>query len=166
MSKVHVLSAQVTPRLRLTLVASAPIACGDVIVQGSADQIESKRTWRTVQIGHGQHLSNEFLDFVDHSCTPNALPDTERLALIALRDVAAGEPITFFYPGAEVELAQAFRCECGGDSCLGTIRGAFYLAPEQMRWTLAQGYCTAFMQRQLERLLGAAEPRRERAHRP
>ena len=71
------------------------------------------------------------------------------------RIVIVGDPITFFYPGSEVELSQSFDCHCGSDECLKIINGSFYLNHEQMRWALDKDYCTSFMSRQFERLLGA-----------
>lgn len=154
MSKVHVVTAEFTPRLRLQLVAREPIAAGEVIVQGREQEIQDQRTWRTLQLDESRHLRNEFLNFVDHSCAPNALLDVESLALVAIRDIAVDTPITFFYPGSEVELSQPFDCQCGSSECLGVINGGFYLTREQMRWCVDKGYSTAFMQRQFERLLG------------
>jgi len=86
-------------------------------------------------------------------CSPNSLLDVDDLALVAIRDISAGHPITFFYPGSEVELSQAFECHCGSKDCLRHINGGFYLTRAQMRWALDAGYCTSFMRRQFERLL-------------
>ena len=154
MSKVNVVSAEVTPRLRLQLVASQPISSGEVIVQSREEEVQDRRTWRTLQLDESRHLRNEFLNFVDHSCAPNALLDVDGLALIAIQDIAAGEPVTFFYPGSEVELSQAFECQCGSSDCLTHINGGFYLTREQMRWSIEMGYCTRFMREQFQRLLG------------
>ncbi len=139
MSKVTVVSTKVTPRLRLNLVASVDFKGGDTVLQCSKDEIQETRTWRTVQVDIGRHLKNEFLAYVDHSCRPNTLFDVDSLSLTAIRDIPTGELITFFYPGSEVELAQAFECNCGSTSCMKTIRGAFYLTPEEMQWALDQG---------------------------
>ncbi len=155
MNKINVISTAVQPRLRRSLVASEAIASGEIIISCEPGQITSQRTWRTVQIGQGLHVKNELLDYVDHSCHPNAVFVVDALQLIALRAVAPGEPITFFYPGAEVELAQTFRCSCGSPTCLGEIAGAFYLTASQMRAALAAGYCTSFIRGHLERLLPA-----------
>lgn len=155
MSKVNVVSAQVSPRLRLQLVASEPISSGEVIVQSDDEEIQPERTWRTLQVDDTRHLRNDFLNFVDHSCSPNALLDVDKLALVAIRNISVGDPITFFYPGSEVELSQSFDCHCGSDECLKVINGGFYLNHEQMRRALDKGYCTNFMSRQFERLLGA-----------
>ena len=154
MSKVNVVSAEVAPRLRLQLVASQPITRGEVIVQSCEEEVQSHRTWRTLQLDDSHHLRNEFLIFVDHSCSPNGLLDVDNLALVAIRDISVDDPVTFFYPGSEVELSQPFECHCGSSDCLRHINGGFYLNLEQMRWSLDKGYCTTFMRDQFERLLG------------
>ena len=154
MSKVNVVSAEVTPRLRLQLVASQTIASGEVIVQSREEEVQDHRNWRTLQLDETRHLLNEFLNFVDHSCSPNALLDVDKLALVAIRDIAVGDAVTFFYPGSEVELSQPFECHCGSSECVQHINGGFYMRHDQMRWILDKGYCTTFMQHQFERLLG------------
>jgi hypothetical protein len=136
------------------LVASQPIKAGEVIVQSREEEIQDHRTWRTLQLDESRHLRNEFLNFVDHSCSPNSLLDVDSLALVAIREISVGDPIRFFYPGSEVELSQAFECHCGSEDCLGYINGGFYLIRTQMRWVMEMGYCTKFMRRQFERLLG------------
>jgi hypothetical protein len=77
----------------------------------------------------------------------------DNLALVAIREISVGDPVTFFYPGSEVELSQPFECQCDSSECLRHINGAFYLSDEQMRWCLDKGYCTTFMRGQFERLL-------------
>jgi hypothetical protein len=153
MSKVTVVSTRVTPRLRLNLVAAEDFAVGETVLQCSEAEIQETQTWRTVQVDVGRHVKNEFLAYVDHSCDPNTLFEVDALRLRATRDIPKDQLITFFYPGSEVELAQAFECNCGATACLKTIKGAFYLTPEQMRWALDQGFCTSFIERELRRLL-------------
>lgn len=153
MSKVNVVSAEVKPRLKLNLIASVNIKAGEVIFPCSADEIQRERTWRTMQIGDSRHIKNEFLDYVDHSCEPSAIFDINSLSFVAIRDIAPGESVTFFYPGAEVELAQDFLCQCGSQNCLGHIKGGFYLTHQQMKWALEKGYCTDFMKKEFLRLL-------------
>ena len=154
MSKVTVASTRVTPRLRLNLVAAVDLGVGESVLQCSAQEIQETRTWRTVQIGVNRHLKNEFLAYADHCCEPNTLFDVETLSLNAIRDIKIGDLVRFFYPGSEVELAQPFQCNCGAASCLGHIKGSFYLTPERMRWAIDKGYCTSFMQTEFLRLLG------------
>ncbi len=153
MNKVDVVSAAVEPRLRLNLIARAGIARGEVIFQCSPSEIVRGRTRRTIQLDASRHVSNELLDYVDHSCEPNAVFDCARLAMVALCPIQAGEPITFYYPGSEVELAEEFVCHCGSPCCIGHVQGAFYLTADQIRQALESGYCTSFIAEHLTRLI-------------
>ena len=157
LNKVTVVTATVFPRLQLNLVAREDFAKGEVIVFCSFDEIRRERTWRTIQVDYNRHVKHELLDYVDHSCDPNAVFITEDLTLVALKSICAGERITFFYPGAEVELAQDFICTCGSSACLGHLKGGFYLTSEQMRWAIDKGYCTSFIKEQFIRLLGRSD---------
>jgi hypothetical protein len=152
-SKVNVVSAAIEPRLRLMLVANDDIAKGEPVFTCHPDEITRERTWRTIQVDFNRHLKNDLLDYVDHSCDPNSVFDVGRLAMIALRPIKKDEAITFFYPGAEVELAMDFDCHCGSPDCIGHVKGGFYLTGPQMRRALDRGHCTRFMQEQFRRLL-------------
>ena len=153
MTKVNVVSAAVEPRLKLMLVANGDIAKGEIIFTCSPEEITRERTWRTLQIDFNRHVKNDLLDYVDHSCDPNSVFDVDRLAMISLRKIERGEPITFFYPGAEVELAMDFDCQCASRDCIGHVKGGFYLTARQMQRALDRGYCTRFMLEQFSRLL-------------
>ena len=154
MGKVIVITADVVPRLRLQLVASEALQAGELIVQFTKEEIQEARTWRTMQLDCDKHVRNEFLNYVDHSCEPNALLETDSLSLVAIRGIPERQPVTCFYPGSEVDLARDFPCKCGTANCLRHIKGGFYLTPGQMRWALDKGYCTSFMQKHFLRLLG------------
>lgn len=60
--------------------------------------------------------------FINHSCAPNceAEVDAERITIIALRDIAAGEELTFNY-GYDLEDYRDHPCQCGAEDCLGFI---------------------------------------------
>jgi hypothetical protein len=152
-SKVNVVSAAIEPRLRLMLVAKDDIGAGETVFSCRPEEVTRERTWRTIQVDFNRHVRNDLLDYVDHSCEPNSVFDTDRLKMVAIRRIAKGEPITFFYPGAEVELAMDFDCTCGSRDCMGHVKGGFYLTAAQMRSALERGYCTPFMQQQFYRLL-------------
>lgn len=86
-------------------------------------------SYLTVQLDATTHLlpRPEFLECVNHSCEPNVAFDMAQLALVALRDLRAGEELVYFYPSTEWQMAQPFRCGCGTPSCLGQIDGAAQL---------------------------------------
>ena len=64
--------------------------------------------------------------FLNHSCDPNceAQQEEDRIWIVALRDIAPGEELTFNY-GYDLEEWQDHPCECGAPNCLGYI-----VAPE------------------------------------
>jgi SET domain-containing protein len=66
--------------------------------------------------GHGAAM------FLNHSCDPNCETDeiNDRVWILAIRDVAAGEELTYdynLYDGDEDEA----RCNCGAATCRGTM---------------------------------------------
>lgn len=114
------------------LFITRPFSAGELISDFSAGSISAEPTYLTVQIGDEKHITlvPEFLQYINHSCAPNVFFDTSRLQLIALRDIHAGEELSFFYPSTEWEMTQSFHCYCGHSACLGEIKGAAYLNEE------------------------------------
>jgi hypothetical protein len=102
----------------------------DSIVQvfSAKEQIQQP-TYLSVQIDEAKHihLFPAFLQYTNHSCEPNTFFDTQKGEIIALKEIAENEEITFFYPATEWSMAQAFQCFCNTPNCLGTIQGAEYL---------------------------------------
>jgi SET domain-containing protein len=59
---------------------------------------------------------------LNHSCSPNAeaQDEDERIWIIALRDIAAGEEITFNY-NYDLQDYKEHPCQCGASNCVGYI---------------------------------------------
>jgi uncharacterized protein len=59
---------------------------------------------------------------LNHSCSPNAEAeqDGERIWIIAMRDIAVGEEITFNYNYDLVDYKE-HPCQCGSANCVGYI---------------------------------------------
>ena len=110
--------------------SNADFAPNDVISPFSAATVSDKPTYLTVQVDDNKHitLSPDHLKNINHSCNPNALFDTTTMQLTCLRDIKAGDEITFFYPSSEWEMTQSFGCHCGSPQCLGQINGAHHLS--------------------------------------
>ena len=120
---------------------------GDVVADFSAGRILNEPTYLTVQISVDKHimLQPEHLQYINHSCDPNVFFDTHAMQVVALKDIAEGDEMTFFYPSTEWDMAQPFTCTCGCANCLGEIRGAAHISPEIINtYTL-----TRFIQQQL-----------------
>ena len=58
--------------------------------------------------------------FINHSCSPNceAEIDGHRVWIIALRDIKAGEELSFNY-GYDLENYNEHPCRCGTEECVG-----------------------------------------------
>ncbi|XYI01583.1 SET domain-containing protein-lysine N-methyltransferase [Sorangium sp. So ce1128] len=106
-------------------------AAGDVLVAFGAAAVHDRPSRMTLQLSEHQHieLTPGFLAFTNHSCDPNACFDVERRALVALRPIAPGDEVTFFYPSTEWTMASPFECHCGTARCLRRIAGASQLPP-------------------------------------
>ncbi len=113
--------------------AGRQFGAGEVISSFAAGEDHAAPSYLTVQLGDNQHimLNPEYLQYINHSCNPNCFFDTTHLAVIALRDIACEEELSFFYPSSEWDMSQPFVCNCGSQQCLGIIQGAKYLSPQQ-----------------------------------
>jgi hypothetical protein len=120
---------------------------GEVVIDFSAGKILPKPTYLTVQVDIDRHimLQPEHLQYINHSCDPNVFFDTYTMKVVALKPIAEGDEMTFFYPSTEWDMAQPFKCQCGSNKCLGEIRGAAHIDLKVLRtYTL-----TRFIQQQL-----------------
>lgn len=120
---------------------------GELVSPFSAGTISAEPTYLTIQVGTRKHITMqpEFLQYINHSCDPNVFFDTTTMRVIALKELKAGEEMTFFYPSSEWKMIQRFRCYCGHPDCLGEIKGAAFLSKEtQERYRF-----TDFIQQQL-----------------
>jgi hypothetical protein len=119
----------------------------DVICNFSVGKTLPQPTYLTVQISKTAHitLNPVFLQYINHSCTPNVFFDTYSFELIALKAIQPGDELTFFYPSTEWNMVQPFACTCGSKNCLQTISGAAGMN----RQLLAQYRLTHFIQSML-----------------
>jgi hypothetical protein len=120
---------------------------GDTVIEFSAKQLLSEPSYLTVQVGIDKHimLHPEHLQYINHSCDPNVFFDTYAMQIVALKPIAEGDEMTFFYPSTEWDMAQPFTCFCGCSNCLGEIKGAAHIDPE----ILGNYKLTRFIQQQL-----------------
>lgn len=114
------------------LIAVQPIAAGTEIflLVGRETRIATRYS---VQVGPEMHLDSDDLPtdeervrdrywmYLNHSCEPSAW--IRGLALIALRDIAPGDGVTFDYNATEFSMAEPFECHCGTPSCVGQVAG-------------------------------------------
>ncbi len=131
-----------------SLHATVSFNAGDVICSFHAGTISNKVTYLTVQVDEDKHitLQPEFLQYINHSCSPTVFFDTTLMQLVCLSEVNPGDEFTFFYPSTEWEMVQPFACYCGSSNCLSVIQGASHIKDE----VLDQYRLTDFIKRKIK----------------
>ncbi|ORX40688.1 hypothetical protein BD324DRAFT_678130 [Kockovaella imperatae] len=103
--------------------------------------LAEEKAYSSVQYGVGSrdHFElNSDLLFMNHSCSPSVYLDLpldqphQWCIRTTSSGIQAGQPVTFFYPSTEWDMAQGFDCACGSKECLGQIRGAKYISLEDL----------------------------------
>lgn len=61
-------------------------------------------------------------DYMNHSCDPNTWFEADG-SMTALRDIAAGDEITYDYATSESRPDFVLECRCGSPLCRGMVRG-------------------------------------------
>ena len=133
-----------------SLHAAISFAPGDLICNFHAGITQAYATYLTVQTAANRHITlmPEFLQYINHSCNPNAFFNTTTMELIALKAIEQGDEFTFFYPSTEWFMAEPFNCLCGEANCIGVIKGA----KEINSYTLSQYRLTDFIQSKIDQL--------------
>jgi hypothetical protein len=108
---------------------------GDKLIRFQAKEYLAGPNRFSVQIAEHKHivLDPEYLQYINHSCTPNVFFDLPNMSIICLSPISIDDEITFFYPSTEWSMSQDFYCKCGSPSCLGYIRGALHVSSEVLK---------------------------------
>lgn len=118
-----------------------PITAGESVAAFGgwvADEAElrslpAERISRTMQIDEHLYLvSGETADpgdYVNHSCTPNC-GLAGNMLVVAMRDIAIGEELTFDYAMSDGGDYDEFDCLCGLAECRGVVTGRDWRLPE------------------------------------
>lgn len=115
------------------LIATQPIATGQLVHQISNYRLTSQPTYRSIQIGVDTHIDElGIIAYLNHSCQPNTVINTTTLTVYASRPIAVGEELTFFYPSTEWAMDRPFICLCGAPQCLRLVAGARYLSVDTL----------------------------------
>lgn len=99
-------------------------------IEDSSDELRSF----SLQVDEHLFLAPESLasiddaEFINHSCDPN-LGFRGQVALVAMRDIMAGEELTFDYAMSEA-IQHPFQCNCGSIQCRNVLRETDYLRPD------------------------------------
>ena len=78
-------------------------------------------------IGEGKYVmdGDDVAAFINHSCNPNCETDEfdDHIWVIALRDIAPGEELTYDYNLYDGDDDDEAICRCGARNCRGTMYG-------------------------------------------
>lgn len=110
-----------------TLITKQAYAKGEIICEIPTEKVVANANRYTVQIDRDKHTEVGKLSALNHSCDPNVILDTERLVMVARRDIEKGEELFFFYPSTEWEMDAPFICLCGASNCIHVVAGARFL---------------------------------------
>jgi uncharacterized protein len=86
-------------------------------------------------------------EFINHSCDPNA-GLSGQIALVARREIASGEEITFDYAMSDGSDYDEFACECGAPTCRKKVTGSDWRIPELQ--TRYKGFFSPYLQRRID----------------
>ncbi len=129
-----------------------PVAvfAGFVVNRAQLEALPEERKQRSIQIEADLYLVSGELrepgDMINHSCDPNCGMRGD-IIVVAMRDIAAGEELTYDYAMSDASDYDEFPCRCGAATCRGTVRGSDFRDPRlQARY---RGYFTTFIERRL-----------------
>jgi hypothetical protein len=140
-----------------TLVAFGGFACD----RAALDALPDSRRKHSLQIDDDLFLAGPDVtepgDLVNHSCSPNCGIKGSVL-VVAMRDIAAGEEITYDYAMSDSQDYDEFECHCGAPECRGMVTGSDWLRPElQARY---RGYFSTYLERRIANLVPTGAERR------
>lgn len=114
--------------------AKEAIAGGRRIIEYAGEQIDKRESLRRCAANNEYifglndrhdldgNVAWNLARFLNHSCEPNCRAESDggRIWIVAERDIAAGEEVTFNY-GFDLEAYREHPCHCGARSCVGYI---------------------------------------------
>eukprot|EP00284_Hemiselmis_tepida_P006482 CAMPEP_0174925826 /NCGR_PEP_ID=MMETSP1355-20121228/8168_1 /TAXON_ID=464990 /ORGANISM="Hemiselmis tepida, Strain CCMP443" /LENGTH=153 /DNA_ID=CAMNT_0016171785 /DNA_START=238 /DNA_END=699 /DNA_ORIENTATION=- len=115
-----------------SLVASVPISKGEVAIS-ERGEILKHPTMHSIQVNDTEHMNcSGQIIYACHNCDANArmVPTLEGCSLVALRDIEAGELVSFDYDTTEWDMSDPFDCLCGSPKCKGRVAGFRHLSQE------------------------------------
>ena len=145
------------------------IAAGEVIAafggrcvsRNELDLLPADQQSRSIQIEETLYLAGapepEPADCVRHSCSPNAGMHGNTV-LVALRDIAPGESITYDFAMSDGSDYDEFECACGSAQCRGKVTGNDWMLPElQLRY---RGSFSPYLAQRIASLVSVGAERR------
>jgi uncharacterized protein len=111
---------------------------GRCMTRDEFDVLPADQQTRSVQIDEQLYMAGavepEPANFINHSCEPNCVI-AGNVVLVARRDIAIGEELTYDYATTDGSDYDEFECACGTASCRGKVTGHDWMLPElQLRY--------------------------------
>jgi hypothetical protein len=134
---------------------------GRCITRDELDLLPDDQQSRSIQIEDALFLAGspepEPADFVRHSCEPNCGMHGNTV-LVALRDIAPGERVTYDYAMSDGCDYDEFECQCGATACRGKVTGHDWMLPDlQLRY---RGSFSPYLARRIAALVSVGAERR------
>jgi len=141
--------------------ATEPIAAGTtvaafggwIVTRETLSTFDEDRQGRSIQVDEHLYLVSDETpepgDMLNHSCEPSCGLVGATL-LVAMRDIAEGEELTFDYATCDSSDYDEFECLCGEPTCRGVVTGLDWTKAElQERYA---GWFSPYLQRRIAAL--------------
>jgi hypothetical protein len=140
--------------------AAEPIAAGEtvaafggyVMTAAGLEHLDDDQRSRSIQIDEDLYMapsvSPEPGDFVNHSCEPSC-GLRGSVMVVAMRDIAVGEELTFDYAMCDSSPYDEFVCECDAPTCRRLITGGDWQDPELQ--TRYEGWFSPYLAQRIEK---------------
>lgn len=145
-----------------TIAAGETVAAfgGNCVSGARLHQLQSDGSAHAVQIDDDLFLVSELTtipgDTVGHSCHPNC--GIVGGLVVAMRDIEAGESLTYDHAMTTGCAVNDFECGCGAGNCRGTVTGNDWMLPElQIAY---RGYFSPYLARRISARVRTGAERR------
>jgi SET domain-containing protein len=126
---------------------------GSILPREALDPSMPRFNQRVLQIDEDLFLLTaerpEPNDCFNHSCDPN-LGLSGQIVLISMREIRAGEELTFDYAMTDGEPYDEFECHCGTRQCRRLVTGNDWKRPEL--WSRYDGYFSPYLAKRIAAL--------------
>ena len=140
---------------------------GKLVNRDGLDLLPATLRRFSLQVEDGLYLASlnehEAADCINHSCAPNA-GLSGQISLVAMRDIGAGEEITYDYAMTDGSSYDEFPCGCGAHTCRGRVSGDDWRRPEL--WERYSGHFSPYLLRRIEELRITIRTKKRMLRRP
>lgn len=125
---------------------------GEIMTREQVDRLPERHRRFATQVEEDFYLagiSDDPADYFNHSCAPNAGMQGQ-IVLVSMREIAAGEEVTFDYAMTDGSDYDEFECRCGAAECRHVVRGTDWQRPEL--WERYAGYFMPYLEKRIAKL--------------